>query len=278
MRIAIAVVLMLGAASTASAQTPGCDALPAEARGIAQRLLERLHPYDCCDDTVATCLAAKDRCSLAVRLAEDVCRQVKAGKTADEIERALSKRAQSMLDTGARASFGLDEAMAVGDAASPVKVVVYACARCPFCSVVLPALYKEVAEGSLKGKVQLYFRPFPLKSHPGSTEAALAFVASARKDKFWPYLLHSYGHFKEFDEQKLPGWAADIGLDAQEFKTLVGTPQVRDVLVESKKEGLRNKVSSTPAIFINGRQYVYEMDTAVLVDVLQEEYERVRAP
>ena len=37
-----------------------------------------------------------------------------------------------------------------------MTVVVYACTRCPFCKVVVPALYAAVTDGPLAGKVRLY--------------------------------------------------------------------------------------------------------------------------
>ncbi|MEW6749991.1 MAG: hypothetical protein AB1505_03325 [Candidatus Latescibacterota bacterium] len=47
------------------------------------------------------------------------------------------------------------------------------------------------------------------------------------------------------------------------------------LLAESKKEGLRNQVDATPALFVNGRRYVGDTDLDELVDVLLEEDERV---
>lgn len=45
--------------------------------------------------------------------------------------------------------------------------------------------------------------------------------------------------------------------------------------MESKKEGLRNEVNETPTFFINDRKYVGDLELEELVDVLEEEYERV---
>jgi protein-disulfide isomerase len=50
---------------------------------------------------------------------------------------------------------------------------------------------------------------------------------------------------------------------------------VRSKLVKSKKEGVRNRVESTPALFINGRRYVGDLDVRSVLDVLMEEYDRV---
>ena len=75
------------------------------------------------------------------------------------------------------------ESLRAGDPQAPVRVVVYACARCPFCKVLVPGLYQEVTQGKLKGKVRLYFRPFPLKDHPGSSEGGLAMLGAAGRGK-----------------------------------------------------------------------------------------------
>jgi protein-disulfide isomerase len=275
MRALSLVPVLLSLASVAAAQTPTCEALDAAQKASARELFARLHPYDCCDDTLAACLEQQPRCPLVERLASDVCRQVKLGRAAREIERALDRRAQSMVDAGRRASFALDAAMAAGEEGAPVELVVYACVRCPFCKVLVPALHTAVTEGALKGKVRLWFRPYPLKNHEGSTEGALGVLAAARMGGFWPYLLKVYAGFDEFSPERLGPWAEAAGMERAGFEAALADGETRAALVESKKEGLRNRVTATPALFVNGRQYVYELDLEVLGDVLEEEFARV---
>ncbi|MFH0903205.1 MAG: DsbA family protein [Pseudomonadota bacterium] len=271
--VAAAVVLV---SAPAWARTPACDSLPQDKKGEAKKLLSQIFSYDCCDRTVAECLAVKpNRCRLAVRLANDICRLLKAGVPAKDTELVLSQRAQSMIPTGARFAFELEDSMAVGPANAPVQVVVYACTRCPFCKQLLPLLFREVATGSLQGKVRLYFRPFPLRDHPGSTEGGLALLAAAEQNKLWPFLLYLYERFDQFAPEKLPEWAASLGMDKESFAKTSSAAPSREKLVATKREGLRNKVAATPSLFINGRKYVYDLDLAVLVDVLLEEHERV---
>ncbi len=74
-RAAVLVALALLPAAV-EAQTPACDGLTGRNLQTARRLLESEHPYDCCDDTIAGCLEARPTCSLAVRLADNVCRRV----------------------------------------------------------------------------------------------------------------------------------------------------------------------------------------------------------
>lgn len=269
------VLLALLAPSSAAARTPRCEVLPEEKRAIADELLGKLHPYDCCDDTLAACLAAPAPCPVAARLADDVCRMVAAGKDGQEIEAALGRRARSMVPLGPPAAIAVDPAAVAGDPAAPVTVTVYACTRCPFCKVVVPALHREVTEGALKGKVRLAFRPFPIRDHAGSTEGGLALLAAGRQGKFWPFLLDLYARFDAFDPTKLPERAAALGLSREPFETALADPAVREELVEAKREGVRNKVTATPTVFLGGRRYHYDLDPEVLVDVLLEEHARV---
>jgi protein-disulfide isomerase len=268
-----AVLSVIATSRVALAQTPACDALNAGQQRAKQEAFAAMHPYDGCDETFDRCLAKKPPAPVVLRLASDLCRQIKAGKSKPEIERALAKRAQSMMPVAKSPSFALDEATAVGDREAPVRVVVYACARCPFCRVIVPALYKEVTEGSLKGKVRLYLRPFPLKDHTGSTEGGLAMIGAARLGRFWPMVTLMYDRYDSFCPALLPEWAAQVGMDRPAFEKEIADPKTRDALVASKQEGLRNKVEATPTVFIDGRKYVHEIEREVLVDVMLEAYE-----
>jgi protein-disulfide isomerase len=270
-------IVLLGVPRAVHAQTADCDGLPADKKTVARDLFAALHPYDGCDETFARCLAAKPPKPVVLRLASDICRQVKAGTERKRIEQNLGKRAQTMLATGPRAAIALDEATRAGAADAPVTVVVYACARCPFCKVMVPALHQAVTDGPLAGKVRLYFRPFPLKTHTESTEGGLAFMSAAKLGHFWPFTLRLYKDFDSFCPKVLPDWAEAAGLDRKSFEREYADAKTRDALVASKQEGLRNKVSATPSIFIDGHPYLYDLTTEAVIDVLEEAYEAQRS-
>jgi protein-disulfide isomerase len=257
-------------------QTPTCDALERGERELAQKLLTEQYLYDCCDRTIAACLADTPTCRLAVRLADSVCRRVAAGQDETAIVRGLSRRARSM--TTPR-TFAIDlnpeVAAAVGPDTARVVLVEYACARCPFCARITPRLYEEVTTGRLKERVRFCFKVFPIRSHIYSKETGLGLMAAIALGRFWPFLLHTYARFDEFSIDEQQAWAKAAGMDPAAFDHLVAAPGTVDLLVASKKEGLRNQVDATPAFFINGRRYVGDMDLEEIVDVLLEETERV---
>ena len=258
------------------AQTPTCDRLSANQKTLAQKLLSTQHPYDCCDDTILNCLKKKPTCSLTFRLAENICRRIAEKQDAATIKRALSRRAKSMLPTNRKASIDLTGATVAGDPNSPVTLVEYACARCPFCAKITPQIYDAVTKGSLKGKVKLYFKVFPIRGHEFSKETGLGFVAAEKLNRFWEFLLYSYRYFDSFCIAKQVSWADEAGMDRAAFERLVADPVTRQLLVESKKEGIVNKVDATPTFFINGRKYFGENSFEEIFDVLEEEYQSIK--
>ncbi len=261
---------------TASAQTPLCDALTGDEHRLAQHILSSEYLYDCCDDTIARCLQEQPRCSLAARLADNVCRRAASGHDETRIRRALSRRARSMVGSGSSAEIDLSTAPSIGPDDAPVTVVIYACARCPYCTILVPALYEAITTGELSDQVRMAFRTFPIRGHEGSTTAGLAFVAAAEMNTFWPFMLHAYNHFDAYSPERQVEWAVAVGLDRQAFEAQVSDPATREALVAQKKEGLVNGVEETPTIFINGRRWVGDLETVELVDAIEEEAVRVK--
>jgi protein-disulfide isomerase len=247
-----------------------CQHLTPPQETLRASLFASMHPYDVCDDTFQSCLAQPSPAPLVKRHAADLCRLIKEGKDAAEVQRLYSKRALTMLPGGPRVDIPVEPMTLAGDPAASVTVAIYACVRCPFCSVMLPLLYQEVTAGSLKGKVKLHYRAFPLKDHEGSAEGGLAVLAAGRQGKFWPMLLKLYAGFADFKVEDLPKVATELGLDAARFQADRASDDVKKLLVATKQEGFRNKVVSTPTLFIDGRRYQYENRFDVVLDVLQE--------
>ncbi|MCP4600421.1 MAG: thioredoxin domain-containing protein [Proteobacteria bacterium] len=259
----------------ARAQTPTCKKLKGSQKALAAELLATQYPYACCDDTIANCLNQKPTCSLVYRLSENICAKVAEKQDRASIVRGLSRRARSMMP-GKKASIDLSGSPAVGEQRAPVTLVEYACARCPYCARITPKLYHAVASGQLKGKVKLYFKTFPIRGHESSKETGLGFIAANKLGRFWEFLLHSYEHFDSFCVLKQADWAEAAGMERNAFERTVADPVTRKLLVDSKKEGIVNKVDATPTFFINGRKYVGDINLREIIDVLEEEYERVK--
>jgi len=272
--LALALALALQLTSTTAGAAP-CDRLSGEKQSLVEKLFRTTYPYDCCDESLDRCLKQKSVCKLAKRLRDDICRRVLRGDDEKKIKAALDRRSRSMIFTTRRAAIDLSGATPAGDPKGQVAVVAYACARCPFCSKVLPELHRLATASGLRGKVVLYFKPFPISGHAGSVEGGLAFVAAGKLGRFWPYLLKLYGDYDSYSVSKLAEWATAVGMDRGAFEREMSSAENRRRLVESKKEGLRNGVDATPTLFINGRRYQGDLDRESLLDVLDEEADRV---
>ncbi len=252
-----------------------CSQLEASGQTRARELMSELYPHDCCDDTLWNCLQQTTPSRLVWRLASGVCFRLAKGESDKDIKRELEKRTAAMMSSGAQATIGVADLAWAGDPAAPVTVVVYTCARCPYCSKSVPEMYEAVVNGSLKGKAKLGIRLFPVKSHPGSKEGAMAFEVARASKTFWPYVLLAYKRFDSFSESSLLDWAVEIGLKRETFASEMSAKSTRDRVVASKKEGLRNQVEATPTYFINGRLYGADLKTWALSCAILEEYDRV---
>ena len=266
-------ILAAGAAGAPGDLPEACNGLSGEQKALALELMASEYPYDCCDDTIEKCLREEPVCSLAWRLAGSICRRVGLGQDAERVRRSLSRRARSMLPGASPAVIDLKGAPVIGDGEAPVEVVVYACARCRYCSKIVPELHGSITSGALKGRARLFFKVFPIRGHEFSKESGLAFVAAIRQDRFWEFLLHSYEGFDRFSVDRLPEDAETAGMDRALFERHVADTATREALVESKKEGIRNGVEATPTFFIDKRPYMGDMTFEELVDVIGEAYD-----
>jgi len=270
----LAVPVLIGClAHGAWAQTETCDSLSGAEREIALSVLRSQHPYDCCDDTILQCLSGEPVCPLTIRLADDVCRRAAAGQSEARIILELTRRAASV--KAPTVDIDVSDATPAGDPKARIEIVAYVCARCPFCALHTRLLYESVTSGRLKGKAKLVVRPFVLRSHEGATAGGMAMVAAQELGRFWEMLLDMYDNFNDYDPHKLPGRAAALGMDADRFRKLLEDSDLRMKLVESKKEGIRNGVKATPAIFVNRRNYTADLSPLALEDFLEGEYERL---
>jgi hypothetical protein len=263
-------------AASAYAGTPACDEVPDERKAFAAELLASQRPYDCCDDTIANCLEQKPTCSLAFRLSENICRRVAGGQSRDRIVDALSRRAQSISAPGRKAKISLIGLSVAGDARAPITLVAYACPRCPYCAKMTPEIYDAVVKGRLEGKAKLFFKTFPLRSHKGSKESGLAFVAAQKLGHFWEFVLYFYQRSELFSVLGQVEWAEAVGMDRGAFRRAMDDPASRRWLVEMKKEGIVNNVEATPTFFVNDRKYQAELTTEEVIDVLEEELDRIK--
>ena len=274
-RTFVVVAVLVGLLVPGVLRADPCAALDAAQKKTAEGIMAQVYPHDCCDDTLAACLAADKPSRLVKRLAAAVCRRVAADQKPEDVTRALERRGTSMVPVGPPAVIDTSGSPFAGDKTAPVQVVGYACARCPFCSKIVPALHTCVTGGRLQGKAQLAIRLFPIRGHAHSIESGLAVEAANGLGQFWAYLLKVYEGFDSFSLEALTRWAAEVGLDPATFEAATTDPKTRERVVAAKREGLSHRVAATPTFFVNGKVYRGDLDPEAFWDALEEEHERV---
>jgi protein-disulfide isomerase len=260
---ALAAGLLAGAPSAGSAAEapapgegplPGIDlaGLSAEQRQVLADFAKEAFCYCGCPHTLGQCLREHRTCKHAPRMAELAARLVRSGAKKADLAKAVAGYYASF-DRRARLDverFG----PARGNVSAPVSLVEVSDFTCPFCQLVRAGL--EAFVDARADRVRLFYKPFPIDSHPGAYEAAQAAEWAREKGIFWPMhdaLFENPGARSVGD---LADLARGIGGDpadlraALEAKTFL--PRVRESQAEARAAGVRG----TPTLFLNGRMLV----------------------
>ncbi len=151
-----------------------------------------------------------------------------------------------------------------GAAGAPVEIVTFSDFLCPSCRRFALA-FDQYAEGPTGPHVALYYRSYPLDNdcaahlpralHPGACEVARGAACAARQDRFWEY------HDRVYLAPPVEPTADDVvriaevaGLDADEFRVCLDSPEAEAAVAADIAEAMRLGVTGTPTIFINGRR------------------------
>jgi predicted DsbA family dithiol-disulfide isomerase len=225
------------------------DGIGPEERKLLARYVQGDFCYCGCPHTVGSCLLGHHACKHAARmtrLAAGVA--LRPGATV-EVIRDFVRRYYSSFDRRTEpklAGYG----PALGEESAPVTLVEYSDFTCPYCQAFRPTLEAFVA--AHPGRVKLFFKPFPILTHPGALESAIAGEWGREQGAFWKMhdaLFGSAGH----DLDSLAAAAEGLGLDASDLRDAVVSRRFEDRVRASQTDGLRIGVHATPKLFMNGR-------------------------
>lgn len=166
-----------------------------------------------------------------------------------------------------------------GPADAAVTVAVFSDFQCGFCREEAKILRSNLLS-AYPGKVRLVFLDFPLTQiHDWAHQAAVAgrCVMSQDAEKFWAY------HDWAFEEQpalskmnfseKFMAWAGPMGLDALQLSRCQQDPSVNQAVTASFQHALDLGLTSTPTLFVNGRQIGGKLEWNALKQVVDAELE-----
>ena len=157
-----------------------------------------------------------------------------------------------------------------GDKSSKVVLIEYGDFQCPGCGGAFPQL-KTIKE-TYKDKIAFIFRNFPLTTiHPNALAASTAAEAAGLQGKFWEMhdkLYENQNAWSSIDASKrtdaFVGYAQDIGLDIERFKTDLSDPKISAKISRDRAFGNKLKVDSTPTLYL-GNERLSSQETTDLV-------------
>ena len=162
----------------------------------------------------------------------------------------------------------------VGPDDAPVTVVEFADFQCPHCREFHEA-FAAIREKF--PQVKLVYKDFPLTTiHPWAETAAIGARCAFQQSPaaFWKM------HDAIFNDQqiilpstisdKLVQYATDEGLNADQFKACVASPEAAKAVDANHADGMALGVNSTPTVYVNGRAVVGG-DPAAVAQYIQYE-------
>ena len=147
-----------------------------------------------------------------------------------------------------------DKDHSIGPTNAPITIVEYGDYECPDCLNFVPII-QEVRK-TLGDRLRFVFRHFPRSSiHPHASIAAEAAEAAAEQGKFWEMHQALFKHQKELADIDLSHLALTLGLEIYRFETGRTRENHHQRVQGDYESGVRNHVTKTPTLFINGRRY-----------------------
>jgi len=213
--------------------------------------------------------AKKDAsCRRSLNAVRYVAHLADQGYTQSEITESLDKRYR---ETEPK-SIDVKEAPSEGGANPKVILIEFADYECPHCKRLQPVLRQILDE--FKGDVRMYFKHYPLPQHVNARLAAEAAVAAQRQGKFWQFQEKLWENQDSLSPAELERFARDVGLDQAKFRKDLEDPAVKARVQKDRVEGGLLGLSSTPTLYVNGREYTDAKDTESLREWVKEELTR----
>jgi predicted DsbA family dithiol-disulfide isomerase len=204
-------------------------------------------------------------CRKSFYAARYVVKLVDSGYTDSEVSEKLQKRFRN----GTRKNIDVAEAPMKGNSAARVTLIEFVDYECPHCKRVQPVMRQAVEE--FKNEVRVYFKHYPLPSHPNARLAAEAAVAAQKQGKFWPYNDGVWAHSESLTPAVLEQIAKDVGLDVEKWRKDLDSDEVRFRVTKDRSDGEALSIQATPTIYLNGREYTDARDIDSLKDWINEE-------
>lgn len=140
-----------------------------------------------------------------------------------------------------------------GNPNAGIVVQEFADIQCPACKAAQSGIVHPILE-KYGQAIRYEFMHFPLQSsHRYALIAGEASECAADQGKFWEFIDHAYENQSELNEDVLPEWAEELGLNVDTFKSCLNSHEKRDIVLNDYKKGRDLNVQGTPTFFVNGQ-------------------------
>lgn len=161
-----------------------------------------------------------------------------------------------------------------GSSSTPHVLVEYSDFQCPACATYYPVIKRLTDEHGTD--VRVIFRHFPLTElHENALIAGIAAEAAGKQGKFFEMHDALFNTQDTWGTDKNPeitfeDLAGSLGLDSKKFKADLSDPELKKKVENSRAEALRNGLSGTPALFLDGKLIENPNSYAELVALVTE--------
>jgi protein-disulfide isomerase len=180
---------------------------------------------------------------------------------------------------GAKVDISEGTLPALGKKDAKITMVEFSDFQCPFCERFYKETFPQLKKDYIDtGKVKFTFRHLPLDIHPLAPKAAEASECANDQGKFWEYHDTLFNNFNTWSgltldtlDPELQQYAADLGLNAEEFTSCLTSGKYTEKVTKDKTEGQNAGATGTPSFFINGKLLVGAMPYATFKTLLDQE-------
>ncbi len=204
-------------------------------------------------EPVASCLQQNTACKACVPAAAFVASALRSGRSPEQIASAYRVR----FDPAVVHTIDLGDAPSKGPANAPITIVEFADFQCPTCSLAVGVMDRLV-EGYAPN-VRVVFKNYPLPFHKQADLAARASVAAGKQNKFWEMHHLMFQNHSALQPEDLDRYAKTLGLDLERFHQDLASPEVKQSVERDHAQGDALKLKGTPSVYINGREFDFEL-------------------
>ncbi|MCS7184066.1 MAG: DsbA family protein [Patescibacteria group bacterium] len=145
----------------------------------------------------------------------------------------------------------------LGNPNAPIKIVEFGDFHCPFCAQVPEVIFNSFQNYIDNGMIVIYFRDFPLPTHPFSYNTHLASRCANEQNKYWDFHKKVFQDFlnglgqKTGEKDYLFNLAKSFNLDENKFKECYENKKYDRDIKNDYLQGTQLGVRGTPAFFVN---------------------------